>query len=138
MLWQAEEQIAEAFKSIEFLEANDKKVFFVTNTSSRTPADLVVKMQGMGFREPKESHIYTMSQVSARYIKRQYPNVRKVFAIGMPSMRQSLEAEGLEVIGADEDVLPSSEEFDQATFDSYEIDRDVGAVVYGIDFGFTH
>ena len=42
-----------------------------------------------------------MASVMGKYVKRKYPCVRKAFVIGMKSMRDSLEAEGIEVIGAD-------------------------------------
>jgi len=58
-------------------------------------------MQKMGYSGAKESHVYTMASVTAKYLARQYPGVRKVFLIGMSSMRQSLEAQGIQVIGAD-------------------------------------
>ena len=79
-----------------------------------------------------------MASSTAKYVARKYPSVRKVFAIGMRSVRECLQAEGIEVIGADQPVLPPGEELSIESFDSYEIDRSVGAVVYGIDFSFTH
>ena len=91
-------------------------------------------MQRMGFSEAKLSHVYTMASVIAKYITREYPQVKKVFVVGMSSMRQSLEAAGLEVIGADQDILNPDVIIDEQAFDNLEIDQDVGAVVYGIDF----
>ena len=75
-----------------------------------------------------------MASVIAKYITREYPQVKKVFVVGMSSMRQSLEAAGLEVIGADHDILNPDVIIDEQAFDNLEIDQDVGAVVYGIDF----
>ena len=76
-------------------------MFFVTNTAQKTPADCVVKMQNMGYSGAKESHVYTMASVVAKYVVKKYPDVRKVLVIGMKSMREMLEAHGIEVIGAD-------------------------------------
>ena len=55
----------------------------------------------MGYTGAKESHVYTMASVLAKYIKRKYPGVKKVYVIGMKSIRETLEAEGIQVIGAD-------------------------------------
>ena len=56
----------------------------------------------------------------------------------MSQIRQSLEAEGIEVIGADEHIFPPEVHMDQETFDNLELDPDVGAVVFGLDMSFTH
>ena len=56
----------------------------------------------------------------------------------MRSVRESLEAEGIEVIGADQEILPSDMVVNETSFDNIEIDRGIGAVVYGIDMSFTH
>ena len=83
-----------------------------------------------------------MASVIAKYVKRVYPNVRKVFCVGMQSMRECLEAEGIEVLGADREVTRSGDDseiqFSSETYEGYELDPEVGAVVYGIDFGFNH
>ena len=42
------------------------------------------------------------------------------------------------MIGADQHILPPDEIVDEAAFDNYELDPDVGAVVFGLDFSFTH
>ena len=76
-------------------------MFFITNTGSKTPAQCVSKMNTMGYVNAKVNHVYTMASVIAKYVKRVYPNVRKVFCVGMQSMRECLEAEGIEVLGSD-------------------------------------
>ena len=95
VIWLANEEIGHAFRAIEFLEAAGKQVFFVTNTASKTPAECVAKMKSMGYSGAKLSHVYTMASVAAKYITREYPDVRKVFSIGMSAIRESLEAEGI-------------------------------------------
>ena len=56
---------------------------------------------GYDSKKLKLGHMYTSASIVSKYIVRKYPEVRKVFAIGMTSVRESLEAEGIEVIGAD-------------------------------------
>ena len=74
----------------------------------------------------------------AKYIKRKYPDVRKVFAVGSKAIRQALEAESIEVVGADVDVIPPDQNFGNKEFEIYELDPEIGAVVYGIDYGFNN
>lgn len=138
MVWQANRQIADAFKAIEWLEEQGKNVFFVTNNASKVPTDIVTKMKPMGYTNPKIDRIYTTASIVAEYVKRVYPNVRKVFVVGMKSLRTTLEAAGIEVIGADQVVVPHDCEFTMDMFDTYQVDPDVGAVIYGIDMSFTH
>ena len=78
-----------------------KKVFFVTNHAGKTPTEAVAKMKRMGFVKAKESQVYTMARVMAQYVRRTYPQVRKALVIGMKAMREMLEAEGIEVLGAE-------------------------------------
>ena len=113
-------------------------MFFVTNTASKTPIDCVNKMKSMGYTGAKESQIYAMADVLAKYLKKKFPEVRKVFAIGLKSMRDSLEAQGVEVLGADQPVIPEEIELSAEEFESLELDHDVGAVVYGADFYFNY
>ena len=45
VLWQADEQIGDAFKAIEWLEEQGKKVFYVTNNATKMPFDVGQKME---------------------------------------------------------------------------------------------
>ena len=94
-------------------------------------------MKRMGYSTVKESHVYTMAKVIAKFIKKKHPNVKKVFAVSQKAIRTSLEAEGIEVIGGDQVIIPHDTEIDEIMFDNYQLETDVGAVVYGSDFAFT-
>lgn len=100
--------------------------------------DAANKMETMGYSKVKLDHIYTSASIVGEYVKRTYPGVRKVFVVGMKSLRTTFEAAGIAVIGADEVVVPNDVEFTETIFDNYEVDPEVGAVVYGLDTGFTH
>ena len=114
-----------------------KKVFFVTNNATKLQADCGEKMTRMGYGNLKLDHIYTSASIVSKYVKRKYPNVTKVFVIGMKSIRDSLEAEGIEVIGADSHILDPNVEINETEFDNMSLDPDVGAVVFGLDTSFT-
>ena len=95
-------------------------------------------MGKMGYKNIKLENIYTTAYLLPKYLVSNYPTVRKVFAIGMSSVRTSLEAEGIQVIGADEHVLSPEVHVDEVMFDNLELDPEVGAVVFGLDMSFTH
>ena len=101
VVWQAGVQIGTAFETIEELERMGKKCIFLTNNATKLPADYGNKMAGMGYRNSKNTHIYTSAATAGKYLKRKYPDVRKAFVIGERSLRDSIEAEGVEVIGAE-------------------------------------
>ena len=73
----------------------------MTNTAGKTPADCLEKMKKMGYAEPKLDHIYTAAAVLGKYVKLKYPEVKKAFVVGMASLRESIESQGIEVLGAD-------------------------------------
>lgn len=138
VVWRADEQIGTAFETIEELERLGKNVYFVTNNATKLQSDCAAKMKKMGFEGVKESNIYTSASVVSKYIVRKYPEVRKVFAVGMKTVRDSLEAEGIEVIGAEKHVLSPDVDVTEIDYDNMKLDDDVGAVVYGLDTSFTH
>ena len=115
-----------------------KKCIFLTNNATKLPADYGTKMGNMGYRNVKNEFIYTSAASAGKYVAQTYKNVRKAFVIGESSLRLSLEAQGIEVIGADQHILPPDVIVDEAAFDNYELDPDVGVVVFGLDFSFTH
>jgi 4-nitrophenyl phosphatase len=89
-VWQAEEQVGDAFKTIEWLEEQGKKVYFITNNATKSPSDIGEKMKRMGYNGVKLDHIYTSASIIAPYVKLTYPQVRKVFVVGMKSLRNSM------------------------------------------------
>lgn len=110
----------------------------MTNTAAKTPADCAAKMKRMGFAQPREDHIYTAASVLGKYVKRKYPDVKKAFVVGMPSLREMVEAQGIEVIGAEQHILDPTQIVTEVVYDTMELDSSVDAVLYGIDAEFTH
>ena len=105
VVWSGTSQIGDAFKVIEWLETEKKKnVYFVTNNASKTSQELADKMASMGYKIPKTDRMYATARVASGFLKHQYPHVKKVFAIGVKSLRLELEAMGFEVLGADQDI----------------------------------
>lgn len=53
----------------------------------------------------------------------------------MKSLRVQLESAGIEVIGADETLL--DQDMNPEEYEAYQIDKQVGAVIFGIDMSYT-
>ncbi len=122
VVWQAEEQIGTAFDTIEELERRGKNVFFLTNNATKLQADCGAKMARMGYKNVKNSHIYTSASLVSKYVVKVYPEVRKVFCVGMKTVRDSLESEGIEVIGAEQHIEHPDSYFNEVVYDNYELD----------------
>ena len=71
-------------------------------------------------------------------MKSHHPNIRKVFCVGMQALRRELESVGITVVGADEHLFAYDDPVSMEVFETYELDPDIGAVVFGLDTDFTY
>jgi len=58
VVWQANNQIGTAFKTVEWLQAQGKKVYFLSNNSTKSPETMALKMKSMGLSDPQLDKIY--------------------------------------------------------------------------------
>jgi NagD protein len=68
---------------------------FLTNNPSKSVADYLKKLEGLGI-EADEENMYTTSLAAIDYIKAHYPDARKLFLLGTPSMVSQFEKSGFE------------------------------------------
>lgn len=66
---------------------------FLTNNPSKSIADYLHKLHGMGIEASKEN-MYTTSLAAIDYIRSNYPDARKLFLLGTPSMVSQFEKAG--------------------------------------------
>jgi NagD protein len=78
---------------------------FLTNNPSRSVADYLKKLAGLGI-EADESNMYTTSLAAIDYIKAHYPQARRLFLLGTPSMISQFEKAGFESCADDPDDVP--------------------------------
>ena len=66
---------------------------FLTNNPSKSVSDYLKKLSGLGI-EADEENMYTTSLAAIDYIKTHYPQARKLFLLGTPSMISQFEKAG--------------------------------------------
>jgi len=69
---------------------------FLTNNSSKSVADYVKHLAGMGIKARAEE-FFTSTQATVHCLRESFPKVRKLFVLGTVSMRRELAAEGFKM-----------------------------------------
>ena len=78
---------------------------FLTNNPSKSVADYLKKLEGLGI-EADEGNMYTTSLAAIDYIKAHYPDARRLFLLGTPSMISQFEKAGFESCADDAEDVP--------------------------------
>jgi len=78
---------------------------FLTNNPSKSVADYLKKLEGLGI-EADEENMYTTSLAAIDYIKAHYPDARRLFLLGTPSMVSQFEKAGFEACPDSPDDVP--------------------------------
>ena len=68
---------------------------FLTNNPTKSVADYLAKLEGMGIHAT-EDNMYTTSLAAIDYIKKTWPAARRLFMLGTPSMVSQFEKAGFE------------------------------------------
>ncbi len=100
-MYKGSEIIEGAIEFMEYLNANNKDYLFVTNNSSKTPAEVAEKLNNMGFNTSSE-HVITSAMATAGYISEESPGA-SVYMVGGSGLKSSLSDAGL-VIKEDQNV----------------------------------
>ncbi len=80
---------------LELIKAQGKQYLFMTNNSSKSVEDYVIKLEKLGIKATKEDFI-TSSQATAMYLKETCPN-EKLYVCGTRSFIKELELNGFTV-----------------------------------------
>ena len=78
---------------------------FLTNNPTRSVADYLKKLEGMGIHAT-EDNMYTTSLAAIDYIRKTWPSARRLFMLGTPSMVSQFEKAGFEACEDDPDDVP--------------------------------
>lgn len=131
VLWKGDQVVPKAPEVIEFLRKEGKKVFFVTNNSTKSRVGLLKKFDKLGFNVNYEE-ILSSSFGAAAYLKQQGfgRDQRKVYVVGEIGIGEELSLNGIEWIGGPRHATKTA---DLIKSQLVNIDRDIGAVVVGLD-----
>ncbi len=111
---------------IEWIQKNDKKFLFLTNSSERSPRELAQKLGRMGL-EVDESHFYTSALATASFLESQCKG-GSVYVIGEPGLTYALYEAGFSM----NDVNPDYVVFGETRSLNYEkIEKAVRLVMNG-------
>lgn len=133
VIWRGDQAIPGAAQVINRLKETGKKVFFVTNNSSKTRRMYADKMSALGF-DVSEEEVFGTAYCSAVYLKTVCRLDGKVYLIGSNAMRQELEAVGIQQTGVGPDHILGK----QADWANVPLDPEVKAVVVGFDEHFSY
>jgi len=90
---------------LETLDACGVGHSFLTNNPTRSVADYIAKLSGMGIAA-EEDNMYTTSLAAIDYIRKTWPGARRLFMLGTPSMVSQFEKAGFEACSDDPDDVP--------------------------------
>lgn len=96
VLWRAQTPLPGLQRFFAWLHETGTPYVLATNNSSRTPAQYVQKLAGMGV-QTDVTHILNSAVATAHYIAAQQPNAT-VYAIGGPGVHQALQQAGLKLV----------------------------------------
>ncbi|KAK4534383.1 hypothetical protein CDCA_CDCA01G0408 [Cyanidium caldarium] len=136
VIWRGDRLIDRVPQVLDYLRAQGKRCFFVTNNSTKSRAGYVKKFTSLGLNA-EASEIFSSSFAAAAYLdsKNFQATGKKVYVIGEAGIGEELDLLGIPHIGgpADKDKSPR-----MGPGDKMEVDPDVGAVVVGFDRYFNY
>ena len=114
------------------LRAAGKKMFFVTNNSTKSRAGYKKKFDGLGLDSVPAEEIFSSSFAAAAYLEQTNfkESGKKVYVIGEIGICEELDLINVPYIGGPED---NGKVPDMGPGGKLDIDEDIGAVVVGFD-----
>lgn len=133
VIWRGDSLIDGIPETLAKLRAAGKKMFFVTNNSTKSRAGYKKKFDGLGLTEVPSEEIFSSSFAAAAYLEQsKFPTdgSKKVYIIGEVGIGEELDLIGIPHIGGPAD---SDKVANMGSGGRLEVDPDVGAVIVGFD-----
>lgn len=131
VIWRGDSLIPQVPEVVHYIRSLGKKVFFVTNNSTKSRAGYLKKFTKLGL-DAQAEEIFSSSFAAAAYLEQTKfkETGKKVYIIGEVGITEELDLIGVPYIGgpADSDKQPNMNAGGRL-----EHDHDVGAVVVGFD-----
>lgn len=128
VIWRGDSVIDGVPETLELLRKMGKRLFFVTNNSTKSRAGYLKKFTSLGLNiQPEE--IYSSSFAAAAYLD-SIKFDKKVYVIGEVGIQEELDLKSIKHLGGPEDA---DKRVNLKPGEFMEHDKDVGAVVVGFD-----
>jgi len=129
VLWAGSKLLTHSVDTINFLKENGKRVFYVTNNSTKTRSQYLSRLLQIGYNA-EEREIATSGFLVASYLK-SIDFDKKVYLIGSKGLSEELSNHGINHTPPG----PESMETDIKSYISseFKFEDDIGAVVVGFD-----
>lgn len=92
-------------KFLQTLTDNGIGYSFLTNNPTKSRKDYLTKLQKLGI-EATDEEMYTSAIATIEYLKLKFPDAKKLFMLGTPSMVAEFEAAGYEQVEDNADARP--------------------------------
>ncbi|XP_029432135.1 glycerol-3-phosphate phosphatase [Rhinatrema bivittatum] len=133
VIWRGEQAVPGASEVLAALRRAGKRVFFLTNNSTKTRAMYAAKLRRLGLGSA-ESEVFGTAYCTALYLRKVAQLQGKVYLIGGQALSQELQEAGIAHLGPGPDpVLGGTSDWAAAA-----LDPDVRAVVVGFDEHFSY
>ncbi|CEM21747.1 unnamed protein product [Vitrella brassicaformis CCMP3155] len=136
VIWRGDSVIPGVPETLERLRALGKKVFFVTNNSTKSRKGYKKKFDSLGL-DVKPEEIFSSSFAAAAYLeqKKFKETGKKVYVIGEVGIEEELDLIGVPWVGGTKDA---GKVVELKPGYAMPVDEDVGAVVVGFDRHFNY
>ncbi|XP_078670202.1 glycerol-3-phosphate phosphatase-like [Branchiostoma floridae x Branchiostoma belcheri] len=128
VLWQGTEALPGAAKTIAKLREMGKRIFFVTNNSTKSRLSYVEKLKNLGF-EANEEEVYGTAYIAALYLKNIAKVTGKVYMVGNKEMAKELDLQGISYTGVGPDPIEGT----VTDWKTLPLDPEVTTVLVGFD-----
>lgn len=130
VIWRGDSLIEGIPATLDKLRAAGKKIFFVTNNSTKSRKGYLKKFQELGL-DPAAEEIFSSSFAAAAYLEQNpLPSGKKVYVIGQVGIGEELDLLNIPWIGGQHDA---GKEIKLGPGVKIDQDPDVGAVIVGFD-----
>lgn len=131
VIWRGDSLIPGIPETLEKLRAAGKRMYFVTNNSTKSRAGYKKKFDKLGLDVPAEE-IFSSSFAAAAYLEQTKfkETGKKVYVIGEVGICEELDLIGVPYSGGEDD---KGKQPDMGPGDKLVHDRDIGAVIVGFD-----
>ncbi|XP_063224131.1 glycerol-3-phosphate phosphatase [Bacillus rossius redtenbacheri] len=134
VLWLHDKVIPGAPETLNrFLELG-KKIFYVTNNSTKTRDEFVAKCTRLGFKATKEN-ILSTAYLTAGYLE-DLGFKKKAYIVGSEGIAKELDLVGIKSLGVGPDTIATGD-LGTVIYKQLAMDPEVGAVVIGFDVHFN-